>query len=103
MRIAVASTDGISVNEHFGKAEKFLIYDLDEEHLEMIEEREVEPLSIGDPKHTFDKLKFTQVADQLTDCMKVFVAKIGNKPAEELTELGIEPVVYEGAIASIKN
>lgn len=103
MRIAVASTDGVSVNEHFGKAERFLIYELGEGSLEMIEERQVEPLSVGDPKHVFDKLKFSQVADQLTDCLKVFVAKIGDKPAEELVKIGIEPVVFDGTISGIEN
>ena len=103
MRIAVASTDGITVNEHFGKAERFLIYELSADSLEMIEERGIEPLSVGDPKHGFDKLKFTRIADQISDCKKVYVVKIGDKPAEELTNLGIEPVVFEGTISSIKN
>jgi predicted Fe-Mo cluster-binding NifX family protein len=28
-RIAVVSTDRVHVNDHFGKAERFLIYDVD--------------------------------------------------------------------------
>ena len=103
MRIAIASTDGITVNEHFGRADRFLVYEIDDDSLEMIEEREIEPLSVGDPKHAFDKLKFTQIADQINDCKKVYVVKIGDKPAEELNKLGIEPVVFEGAISSITN
>ncbi len=103
MRIAIASTDGITVNEHFGRADRFLIYELEGESLEMLEEREIEPLSVGDPKHAFDKMRFTHIADQINDCKKVFVMKIGDKPAEELTKLGIEPVVFEGAISSITN
>lgn len=103
MRIAVASTDGKNVNEHFGKAESFFIFEITEDSYEMLEERAVDPLSVGDMHHAFDKLKFTQIADQLNDCQKVFVVKIGNKPAEELVKLGIEPVVFNGDIASITN
>jgi hypothetical protein len=38
----------------------------------------------------------------LKDCKKVYVTKIGERPATELKALGIEPVVYQGAIADIQ-
>ena len=37
-RIAVVSTDGKTVNDHFGKAERFLIYDVDDK-LTFVEKR----------------------------------------------------------------
>lgn len=100
-RIAVVSTDGIHVNEHFGKAERFLIYDLDDQ-ITRVEDRDVEPLSVGDPKHAFDEDKFKRIAVLLNDCSKVFITQIGDPPAAKLKELGIEPVVYDGTIADIR-
>lgn len=38
-RIAVASNDGITINEHFGKADKFLIFQFEGTMIELIEER----------------------------------------------------------------
>ncbi|MFZ5995656.1 MAG: NifB/NifX family molybdenum-iron cluster-binding protein [Thermodesulfobacteriota bacterium] len=97
-RIAVVSTDGVSVNDHFGRAKRFLIYDLNDK-LTLVEERPVESLFVGDPDHPFDPERFGRIAAQLKDCAKVYITKIGETPAAKLREMGIEPVVYEGSIA----
>ncbi len=99
-RIAVASADGLHVNEHFGKATRFLIYDVDDQ-MSWIEDRPTEPLSEDDPDHPFDADKFGRIAALLKDCSKVYVFRIGDTPAAKLTELGIEPVVYQGTIGDI--
>ena len=99
-RIAVVATDGVSVDEHLGKAEHFLIYDLDVQ-MALVEKRVTETLSVGDPDHAFDPDKFGRIATLLKDCSKVYVTRIGEMPAAKLKFLGIEPVVYEGAIADI--
>ncbi|MEJ2158150.1 MAG: NifB/NifX family molybdenum-iron cluster-binding protein [Desulfobacteraceae bacterium] len=100
IRFAVASTDGIHVNEHFGKAKRFLIYDAADQ-LSWVEERRTEPLSIGDRDHPFDPVKFQRIASRLKDCAKVYVTQIGETPAAMLKALGIEPVVYEGSITEL--
>ena len=102
MKIAIASTDGITVNEHFGKAKKFLIYDAAPEGLKFLKEREVEPYSTGRKDHNFDKVRFEEVVTVLEGCEKVFIAKIGDEPAAALKAMGIKPVVYEGAIKDIE-
>ena len=99
-RIAVVSTDSVNVDDHFGMAEAFLIYDLSEE-LEFVEKRESEKLSVGDPNHPFDADKFNRVYETIKDCSSVYVTRIGEGPARKLKELGIEPVVYKGAISGI--
>lgn len=101
IRIAVVSTDGLKVNEHFGKATRFLIYDVDDQIL-WVEDRPTESLSEDDPDHPFDADKFGRIASLLKDCSKVYVSRIGETPAAKLKELGIEPVVYQGAIGAIK-
>jgi predicted Fe-Mo cluster-binding NifX family protein len=100
-RIAAVSTDGFTVDDHFGKAQRFLIYDLDD-RLTFVEERSAEPLSVGDPGHAFDADKFKRILSMLRDCSKVYVTQIGELPAARLKASGIEPVVYTGAIGAIR-
>ncbi len=100
LRIAVVSTDGTNVNDHFGKAKRFLIYDCNDK-ITFVEERSTETYSVGDPNHHFDAEKFGRIAALLKDCSKIYVTQIGEVPASKLKELGIEPVIYEGPIANI--
>lgn len=100
-RIAAVSADGIHVDEHFGKAERFLIYELDDQ-ISWVEDRPTETLSVGDPDHPFDPDKFNRIAALLKDCSKIYVTKIGETPASKLKALGIEPVIYKGAIGDIR-
>ncbi len=101
MKIAVASTNGNEVNEHFGKAEKFLVYEVNDEELLLVDQRPVTPLSVGDQDHGFDAARFAPLAAALADCKKVFVTRIGVRPADELYKRGIEAVVYSGPIAEV--
>ena len=99
-RVAVVSKDGVNVDEHFGKADHFLIYDITEKPA-FVEKRMTESLSTGDPNHSFDPDKFGRVSSIIHDCAKVFITKIGEVPAAKLKEMGIEPIVYSGAISDI--
>ena len=101
MKIAVATTDGITVNEHFGRAKKFSIYNAAPPTFNLLKEIDVEPYATGQKDHAFDKVRFQEVAKVLEGCEKVFITKIGDKPAAALKEMGIKPVVYEGAIKDI--
>ena len=100
LRIAVVSTDGTNVDDHFGKAERFLIYDCDDKMI-FVEERPTETYSVGDPEHTFDPDRFGRVSALLKDCSKIYVTRIGEVPALKLKELGIEPVIHKGPIEDI--
>ena len=99
-RIAVVSKDGLNVDDHFGKADRFLIYDMDDK-MTFAAERPAERLSVGDPDHAFDPDKFGRIAGLLKDCQQVYVTRIGAEPANRLKSLGIEAVVYSGTIADI--
>lgn len=101
MKIAVASTDGVNVNQHFGLAEKFFIYEATPDTFNLLEELAVEPYSSGDKGHLFDQKRFSGVAGKISGCRKMFAVKIGEIPAAELRKMGIEPVVYQGKIADI--
>ncbi|MBU1054834.1 MAG: hypothetical protein KKC46_13555 [Proteobacteria bacterium] len=99
-RIAVVSTNAICVDEHFGKAKRFLIYDL-KDNMEFIEERNTETLSVNDPKHEFDPDKFNLISSVIADCNKIYMTRIGEVPAAKLRKQGIEPVIFDGEIKEI--
>lgn len=101
MQVAIVSTDGINVNEHFGKAERFLIYEIDSTNSTLLTVRTAEPLSVGDPDHPFDKERFGAVLEALSGCKRVYCTKIGERPTAELTKNGIEPVIFQGPIDGI--
>lgn len=101
IRIAIVSKDGVNVNDHFGQARRFLIYDCDGNTMNLVEERSAEPLSVGDPHHPFDSQKFGRIVDLLKDCTKVYVTKVGEVPARNLQENNIQPIIYTGPIVSI--
>jgi predicted Fe-Mo cluster-binding NifX family protein len=101
MQIAIVSTDGVNVNDHFGKAEGFLIYEAGPQGLAPIAERQVSRLSTGDQSHQFDAARFAAVAEALAGCQRVYCTRIGDRPRQELEKLGITAVIHEGAIAAI--
>lgn len=101
MQIAIASTDGKSVNTHFGKADKFIIYEQRGIKLSRVKEIDVEPYSTGNQQHIFDKQRFSAVSTPLSQCSTIYCTKIGEKPAEEFRKMGIDIVIFEGLIENI--
>ncbi|MBU0482549.1 MAG: dinitrogenase iron-molybdenum cofactor biosynthesis protein [Proteobacteria bacterium] len=101
MQVAIVSTDGMNVDEHFGRAARFLIYEVEGGTRLLLANRVSHPLSDGDTSHDFNPERFSQIAENLVGCEKVYCTKIGEKPSEELKKLGIEAVLYEGPIKGI--
>ena len=101
MKIAVATTNGTEVNEHFGRTDKFQIYVITSDGPVKVEEVTVRPMTTGDKNHPFDGDRFQAIAVALKGCERVYVTKIGERPAAELKKTGMEPVIFEGKINSI--
>ena len=86
-RIAIASSDGESINQHFGQAGNFLIYEISDGHVEFIEDREV----TVDPGEEFHSdANFERITILLKDCKAVFVRKIGERAIRYLYVKGIK-------------
>ena len=85
-KVAVASTDGISINEHFGRAKEFLIYEVNESgEYTFIERRGNSPHCVPNSnEHTADT-----AAQLLADVEVVLVAQIGPRAEKELQSQGI--------------
>lgn len=101
MHIAVASSQGKSIDLHFGQTESFLIYSKGKDSLILEDRKQVTPLSNGEPNHAFDKERFERIVEALAGCSKVYCAKIGDKPQEELAKRGIKAVIFSGDIKDI--
>ncbi len=95
-RIAAASGDGIVVNRHFGKAEAFYIYQVDDrEQIHFLEKRSVTPVCAGG-SHDDEKLK--NVMGKLKDCKYLLVSRIGDGAAGMAKSFGIESYEIPGMI-----
>lgn len=98
MRIAVASSDGIVINTHFGWANTFYIYECQGESIQFKEKR------IGNPFCHFGEHEEKDLLDAvelLKDCDKVYVLQIGLGAEEALLAKGIQPVIARGLIEEV--
>jgi predicted Fe-Mo cluster-binding NifX family protein len=95
MRIAVTTTSGIKVDQHFGKASCFSIYDIKANKLELIETRMVNSYcksnteGMPDKEHEISDDSLSMVYNRIKDCEKVYTLQIGQKPEEALKSKGI--------------
>ncbi len=95
-RVALASTDNLFVDQHFGRAESFLIVDVDENgEYEEIEQRFVIPVCMGG-HHDQNKLK--KGVDGVSDCNFVIAARIGGGAQAELEDRGIAAFEMPGTV-----
>lgn len=87
IQVAVASVDGLAVNQHFGRAERFLIYRIGEDgRTELAEDRPVRR-ACGNGDHETEALAAAAAA--LADCRFALVARIGPAAEKALAKRGV--------------
>jgi predicted Fe-Mo cluster-binding NifX family protein len=89
VKVAVASKQGIAVDEHFGHAKCFWIYSVTGQDCKLIEQREVDNYCLG---NSSNKRAMSRILETIKDCEAVLVAKIGDGPADKLAAIGVRPV-----------
>jgi len=89
--VAVASLEGLLVNQHLGEAGRFLIFAKGDDGFALVEEREA-PASGGGPNRWY------ALAEALKDCRAVLVAAAGETPKAVLEEEGLTVVEMNGLI-----
>jgi len=89
--VAVATMEGILVNQHLGEAERFQIWVKDGETFRLVEERKA-------PEQGGGLRRWVRLAKTLRDCRAVLVSGIGETPHEILTKSGIKPLTMNGFI-----
>ena len=97
LKIAFATTDMETVNQHFGSAKSFAVYAVDMEEAHLLEAAE---FGILNQDGNEDKLSVK--LDLLDGCAAVYCQAVGGSAINQLIARGIQPVkVHEGG--KIKN
>ncbi len=95
--VAVATREGMLVNQHLGHARTLCIYRPKEDSSDGLwtfhEERIMPPAGGGDER-------WNTIAEAIGDCSALLVSGIGGRPEEVLTERGIKVFQIEGMIMS---
>lgn len=97
-RVAVASSDGHVINEHFGHAQKFHIFDLKDNVAFYVESRDVTP-ACNEGGHLENAFKKT--SETLRDCAAIVVAKIGEGASNFLEKAGFQVFEAPFLISSV--
>lgn len=126
MLIAVTSSDGIHIDTHFGKAERFLVYEVGNHAPQLVGEISADPYCNWNstlqglspeqftetvkamqecaddrPSHSMMPEKLASIAKALGDCRVILTAMIGESPEAELQRLGIAVYSVKGPIKTI--
>jgi nitrogen fixation protein NifX len=97
MKVAFATTNGKQVDEHFGRAGMFAIYEIMESGHRFIEMRkfadgmDMAVIDTKDKGSLHDDAVQNKV-DRLADCKLVYLAEIGGPSAARLVKKGIMPM-----------
>jgi len=89
--VAVATVEGILVNQHLGQVDQFQIWQKTDQGFTLVEER-----LAPDPGSGFER--WQKVANMLKDCRAILASSIGDNPKEILTKCGVLPVEMSGFI-----
>jgi nitrogen fixation protein NifB len=89
--VAVATMEGILVNQHLGEAPAFQIWEKGARGFNMIEERTAPEPGGGDAR-------WRELAETLHDCRAVLVSGIGERPRRTLLDNNIYPLEMNGHI-----
>lgn len=98
-KIAIASTGGREVDEHFGHAKFFRIYELSGDSFSFTEVRD----AVAACQHSLghDVTHFDKIIELLSDCDALFVQKIGQGAAAYLIERGVRVFEVSGEIDAV--
>ena len=98
-RLAIATSDGFAVNEHFGHAKFFRVYDISNDGYDFIEVRDAVAACQQTLGH--DTTRFDKIIELLSDCDAVLVQKIGEGAAAYLIERGVRVFEVSGSIDGV--
>ncbi|MGM0594759.1 MAG: nitrogenase cofactor biosynthesis protein NifB [Pseudomonadota bacterium] len=90
--MAVATKGGGIINQHFGHATEFLVYEASDDGIRFIGPRRVDQYCIGQDTCNDEATTLERVIKALEGCEVVLSARIGLPPYEALEAAGIQPV-----------
>ncbi|MFI3136294.1 MAG: NifB/NifX family molybdenum-iron cluster-binding protein [Methylococcaceae bacterium] len=93
LKIAFATSDMQTVNQHFGSAKSFAVYAVDPDHSKMLEAAQ-----FGELSQDGNEAKLSIKIDLLEGCAAVYCQAIGASAINQIIARGIQPVkVHEGS------
>ncbi|MDD5277802.1 MAG: nitrogen fixation protein NifX [Methylovulum sp.] len=93
LKIAFATTDMETVNQHFGSAKSFAVYAVDMDNAHMLEAAQ-----FGDLNQDGNEDKLSVKLDLLDGCAAVYCQAVGGSAINQLIARNIQPVkVHEGS------
>jgi nitrogen fixation protein NifB len=96
--VAVATKGGGLVNQHFGHAKEFQIYEVDANKVSFVGHRKVDHYCQGGYG---EKATLENIIQTIADCKAVLVSKMGDSPKEKLQQLGIQTVESYDVIETV--
>ncbi|MGB3513725.1 MAG: nitrogenase cofactor biosynthesis protein NifB [Microcoleaceae cyanobacterium] len=87
--LAVASKGNGLVNQHFGHAKEFMIYEVDGVTARFIAHRKIDHYCLGGYS---EEGSLDNIIKAISDCKAVLVSKIGDGPKEKILDAGLEVV-----------
>ena len=98
-KVAVATSDGFEVNEHFGHAKFFRIYELGESEYTFLEVRDA--VAVCQHQLGHDTTRFDKIIELLSDCDALLVQKIGEGAAAYLIQKNVRVFEVSGSIDAV--
>lgn len=90
MKVAFATNDGVMINEHFGWANEFMVFDIQENDFSLIERRVVQK---SDPDFEPEEIdKINARIETIKDCAIVYCNNIGAVSASRVIRNRIHPI-----------
>lgn len=89
IRVACASNNGELLDGHFGSCNHFLVYQINEAELRLIDIRSTEEADAAEDKNAYR-------AGLVEDCQVLFVASIGGPAAAKVVRAGVHPIKFPG-------
>ena len=90
--VAVASMEGILVNQHLGEAEKLWIFEYDEIKPKLVEMRDAPDAGGGNQR-------WRELAESIKDCHSILISGVGRAPRWVLEQSGLRVIEAGGLIA----
>jgi nitrogen fixation protein NifB len=92
VQMAIATTGQGLINQHFGHAREFLIYEASDDGIRFISHRKVAAYCSGDEECGVGESILAGTIRSLHGCEAVICSKIGYEPWDLLVAAGIEPI-----------
>lgn len=100
-KIAVASSDGKVVNQHFGRSRQFLVFEISDTG--EWDFREIRSTSPACTNGDHNDSSLDRLINEISDCSVVVVSQIGYGAEQALRELGIRAYIMPDLIYTAIN